>query len=169
MTSIEWGISISNQRWGEREREWGAERERGRQKEGHSLASDESERGGNILKGSRASKSERKAEWRRQRRKEELRKETMWSSIFFSWKLAKAQGAVTGIFLMFIRWQPTTLSPIVFSSSSPLLPVVYSHFYLRFRCLAFHGLSLFSTTPCTSYTIPKSFDGVFGHSEHTYA
>lgn len=90
MTSIEWGISISNQRWGEREREWGAERERGRQKEGHSLASDESERGGNILKGSRASKSERKAEWRRQRRKEELRKETMWSSIFF---MKTSQGA----------------------------------------------------------------------------
>lgn len=37
-------------------------RERGRQKEGHSLASDESERGGNILKGSKASTSERKAE-----------------------------------------------------------------------------------------------------------
>lgn len=38
------------------------ERGRERQKKGHSPASDESERGGNILKGSRASKSERKTE-----------------------------------------------------------------------------------------------------------
>lgn len=44
------------------EREWVGERGRERQKEGHSPASDESERGGNILKGSRASKSERKTE-----------------------------------------------------------------------------------------------------------
>lgn len=49
MTSIERGIGISNQRWGEkergvREREGGRVGGRETKKEGHSLASDESER-----------------------------------------------------------------------------------------------------------------------------
>lgn len=65
MTSIEWGISISNQRWGEKEGVSEEGRESGRQKEGDSLASDESER----ERGEGFKRFEGKQKWKKDRMK----------------------------------------------------------------------------------------------------
>lgn len=167
MTSIEWGISISNQRWGEKESEWGGERGRGRQKEGHSLASDESERGGNILKGSRASKSERKAEWRRQRRKEELRKETMWIYAFYE-NLTEAHGHTCWHIFNVHKVAVYALSSIVFLFFP--LPVVRSHFLPQLQTSRVPWPVDFLQRICPrGYTIPKAGDLALGHSEQTYS
>lgn len=111
---------------GERKRGSEGEREGERdKKEGHSLASDESERGGNILKGSRASKSERKAEWRRQRRKEELRKETMWISAFYE-NLTEAHGHTCWHIFNVHKVAVYALSAIVFFPSSCRSPSFFT-------------------------------------------
>lgn len=113
MTSIEWGISVSNQRRREKEREWGRVRERERQKEGHSLASDESERRGNILKGSRASKSERKTEWRGETergRTSEGNNEHLW----FLRKTSKCWGHLDWHNFAVLRAAVCALCPFVF-------------------------------------------------------
>lgn len=68
MTSIEWGIGISNQRRGERGSGRGRAKERDKKRD--ILLPLTNQRGGGILKGSRASKSERKREWKGEEHKE---------------------------------------------------------------------------------------------------
>lgn len=129
MTSIEWGISISNQRWGEKEGVSEEGRESGRQKEGDSLASDESER----ERGEGFKRFEGKQKWKKDRMKGWPERER------------KTHGKKQCAPLIRVKIQQTLrasrLAHLYCSEGGCLLAFVFQS---RFRRLAFHGPSRIS-------------------------